>query len=175
MVAPDNAFEGSGAGTRGPAIARPAAPLVFGYAAYGAYWGAWAVMFAEYLAHRDLSMAAAGGLFSVTSVTAIATMVLIGGPAVRWPRARTTAVAFCLSAAGGIAVALADGAWLIPAFGLLGLGIGLVDVLVNIAGAELEARTRRPVLQIVHAAYGLGGGVAAVLTAVAVGRGATAA
>lgn len=146
-------------------------PLAFGYAAYGAFWGAWAVVLAEYLQARDLSLAAVGGLFSVTSVTAIATMTLAGAPAVRVPRPPALAAAFAVTAAAGLAVGVATGAALLPAFALLGVGIGMIDVLVNLAGAELEATHGRPALQLIHAAYGAGGAVGAVLTAVAVTAG----
>jgi fucose permease len=170
MTPADNVQVEPTVGLRRRRIARTSAPLLFGYATYGAYWGAWAVMFADYLAEHELSLAAAGGLFSLTSITAIATMTLIGGPAVRLPRPAALAGAFALTAAGGMALALAEGAAMPPAFALLGVGIGLVDVLVNLVGSEVEAAARRPVLQLIHAAYGLGGGVAALLTAVAIGR-----
>ena len=168
MMPADNVQVEPNTGWRPRRVARASAPLLFGYGAYGAYWGAWAVMFAEYLAQRGLSLAAAGGLFSLTSITAIATMTLIGGPAVRLPRPAALAGAFALTTAGSMAIGLAEGAGMPPAFALLGVGIGLVDVLVNLVGSEIEAAARRPVLQLVHAAYGLGGGVAALLTAVAV-------
>ena len=141
--------------------------LTLGYAVYGAFWGAWAVVLVEYLDARDLSLAAVGGLFSVTSVAAIATMTFGGALAVRLPRPPALAAAFVLAGAASLIVGVATGAWLVPAFAVLGLGIGMLDVLVNLAGAELEAATDRPVLQLVHAGYGAGGAAGALLAAVA--------
>jgi len=73
--------------------------LTGAYAVYGAFWGAWAVVLVEYLDVRDLSLAAIGGLFPVTSVTAIATMTFGGAPAVRLPRPQALAAAFALAGA----------------------------------------------------------------------------
>lgn len=141
--------------------------LACAYAVYGAFWGAWAVVLVEYLDARDLSLAAIGGLFSVTSVTAIATMTFGGAMAVRLPRPHALAAAFALAGAASLIVGTAAGGWLAPAFALLGVGIGMVDVLVNLAGAEIEATTDRPALQVIHAGYGAGGAAGAVLAAVA--------
>jgi MFS family permease len=141
--------------------------LVLAYAVYGAFWGAWAVVLVEYLAVRDLTLAAIGALFSVTSVTAIATMTLGGDVMVRPARPHALAVAFGLAGAASLLVGIAIGPWLTPAFAALGVGIGMVDVLVNLAGGEIEASTGRPALQIIHAGYGAGGAVGAVLAAIA--------
>ncbi|MGI8575476.1 MAG: MFS transporter [Egibacteraceae bacterium] len=154
-----------------PSLRRALFPLAFGYAAYGGFWGAWAVVLADYLAMRDLSLSAVGGLFAVTSITAIATMAFIGGRAVQVARPPALAAAFLVTAVAGLWVGLATGLLLLPAFALLGVGIGMIDVLVNLVGAELEAAAERPVLQLVHASYGAGGAVAAVLAALATNAG----
>lgn len=141
--------------------------LVGAYAVYGAFWGAWAVVLVEYLDLRHLSLAAIGGLFSVTSVTAIATMTFGGAPAVRLPRPQALAAAFALAGTASLIVGMAAGWRLGPAFALLGVGIGMIDLLVNLVGAEIENATDRPALQVVHAGYGAGGAVGAVLAAIA--------
>lgn len=46
---------------------------------------------------------------------------------------------------------------LVVTFPLAGLGNGLIDVYLNVAGQREESRTRRPVLQWLHASYALGG------------------
>jgi len=162
-----NGHTGHGAGRRVRSPRPGLAALVLGYAVYGAFWGAWAVVLVEYLDVRDLSLAAIGGLFSVTSVTAIATMTFGGTVAVRAPRPQALAAAFTLAGAASLIVGVAAGPWLPPAFALLGLGIGMVDVLVNLAGAEIETGTQRPALQRIHAGYGAGGAAGALLAAVA--------
>lgn len=141
--------------------------LIVGYAVYGAFWGAWAVVLVEYLETRDLTLAAVGWLFSLTSLTAIATMTLGGAPAVRLPRPQALAAAFVLAGGASLAVGVATGVWLAPSFALLGVGIGMVDILVNLAGAEVETVTERPALQLVHAGYGAGGAGGALLAALA--------
>jgi MFS family permease len=141
--------------------------LVLGYAVYGAFWGAWAVVLVEYLDARDLSLAAIGALFSVTSVIAIVTMTFGGTAAVRLPRPQALGAAFVVAGAASVIVGTAAGGWLPAAFALLGLGIGMVDVLVNVGGAELETATGRPTLQLIHAGYGAGGAGGALLTAIA--------
>ncbi|HEX6256132.1 MAG TPA: MFS transporter [Euzebyales bacterium] len=141
--------------------------LVLGYGVYGAFWGAWAVVLVEYLDVRGLTLAAIGGLFSVTSVTAIATMTFGGDLMVRPARHHALAAAFGLAGAASLLVGVATGPWLAPAFAVLGVGIGMVDVLVNLAGGEIEAATDRPALQIIHAGYGAGGATGALLAATA--------
>lgn len=125
------------------------------------------MVLAEYLEARQLSLAAVGGLFSVTTIVAIVLMTFGGAVAVRVPRPPALAAAFALAGVAGVAVGTATGPLLLPAFALLGAGIGMIDLLVNLAGAELEGLTRRPVLQLIHAAYGAGGACAAVLAALA--------
>ena len=46
---------------------------------------------------------------------------------------------------------------LLVTFVLVGVGNGLIDVYVNVAAQREETRTRRPVLQWLHASYALGG------------------
>lgn len=139
--------------------------LLSGYAVYGAFWGAWAVVLVEYLALRDLTLAAVGALFAVTSATAIATMAFGGSLAVRVSRPWALAAAFTLAGVASLLVGVATGRALPPAFALLGVGIGMVDVLVNLAGVETERETGRAALQIIHAGYGAGGAVGALLAA----------
>jgi MFS family permease len=167
MTPHGNARAASRPARRGRTLRGGLLALVLGYAVYGAFWGAWAVVLVEYLDVRDLTLAAIGALFSVTSVTAIATMTFGGALAVRLPRPPALAAAFVLAGTASLVVGVATGAWLVPAFALLGVGIGMVDVLVNLAGAEIETATDRPVLQLVHAGYGAGGAAGALLAAVA--------
>jgi MFS family permease len=55
----------------------------------------------------------------------------------------------------------------IAGFVVVGLGNGLIDVFLNVVAQRVEVRTRRPVLQWMHACYALGG-VAGALIAGAV-------
>jgi fucose permease len=56
-----------------------------------------------------------------------------------------------------LALAVAPTSMLLVTFVLVGVGNGLIDVYVNVAAQREETRTRRPVLQWLHASYALGG------------------
>jgi fucose permease len=75
------------------------------------------------------------------------------------------AASLCVHAAGNIALVLLPTEWLWAAFLLMGAGTGLIDVFVNAAGQQIEARSGSAVLQWVHASYGAGGVLFAMLTA----------
>jgi MFS family permease len=83
-----------------------------------------------------------------------------GFPVVRV--ALAVALALALQGGGALLIALSATEWLVIAFGIAGIGTGLVDVFVNAAGQSLESRTARPVLQTVHACYGVGGALGAL-------------
>jgi hypothetical protein len=147
--------------------ARGVGVLCLAYGAYGYFWGCWAVLFADFLRAHDLSPGAGSVRLAVLSVTAIVAMTLLS------PRlegaSRRALIALALSLQGGGALLIAvfgtDLQWV--AFGIAGVGTGLVDVFVNAAGQTLESRTATPVLQTVHASYGVGAAVGALATGAA--------
>jgi fucose permease len=55
---------------------------------------------------------------------------------------------------------------LLLAFALVGAGNGLIDVYLNVAAQRAEVRTRRPVLQWLHASYAFGGVTGAAVAGV---------
>jgi hypothetical protein len=60
-------------------------------------------------------------------------------------------------AIAALALAVAPTSMLLVTFVVLGVGNGLLDVYLNVAAQREETRTRRPVLQWLHASYALGG------------------
>jgi MFS family permease len=141
------------------------------YAAYGGFWGAWVVVFADFLRGRDLTAGSVSLLFALLSVVAIGVMAFVAPRLEPLSRHLTLTLALVVHGVGNAAVALAPDKLLWVAFLCMGAGTGLIDVFVNAAGQEIEGRTNRAVLQIVHAAYGAGGVVGALATALAVTNG----
>jgi hypothetical protein len=160
-----------GAGQRDGPARRGMGALLAGYAAFGAFWGTWVVVFAEFL-HRDsLSAGQASLLFTAAAVVAVGVMTFAASFLDSLPRNVTVGTGLVAAAAGGAMVAVLPPAALLAGFAVLGAGTGLVDVFVNAAGQGIEQRSRVPVLQWVHAAYGFGGAVGAVGAGIAVTAG----
>lgn len=136
--------------------------LVAGYGSYGAFWGVWVVVFTEFLAYHGLGPGQAGLRLVAVSVSAVLVMTFVAPRMEGLPRGQAVRLGLGVHALGIAAVGLAPTGWLYPAFALLGVGTGLVDVFVNAAGHDIEADARAPVLQWAHAGYGLGGAVGAV-------------
>lgn len=132
------------------------------YAAYGYFWGCWAVLFADFLSAHELSPGDGSWRLVALSVTAVLAMTLIAPRLEGMPRRLAVALALALQGGGALLIALSATEWLLIAFGIAGIGTGLVDVFVNAAGQSLESRTARPVLQTVHACYGVGGALGAL-------------
>lgn len=140
-----------------PRPARGAAPLFGAYLAFGAYWGVWAVVFADFLAERVLSDGAAGLYLAALSTTSILTMTLVAPRLGRLPLTRSIPLGLVCMGVGAVLVALGPGAWLAVGFAAIGVGNGLIDVFVNVGGQAVEAGRGRPVLQYLHASYNVGG------------------
>ena len=145
--------------------------LLAGYAAFGAFWGTWVVVFAEFLRRNSLSAGQASLLFTASAVVAIVVMTF-GAPLLDpLPRHVTVALALAAGAIGDALVAVLPREALLVGFVVLGAGTGLVDVFVNAAGQSIEERSRASVLQWVHGAYGAGGAVGAMAAGLAVSAG----
>ena len=145
--------------TSGAPVARPGqiAPLFASYLALGFYWGVWVVVFADYLAAHGLTEGEAGFQLGVLAVVSILTMTLVSPRLQRLPLATTLPLGLLAMGAGALSIANLAGGWLYVAFVPLGVGNGLLDVFANVGAQGIEARTRRPVLQFLHASYSAGG------------------
>lgn len=144
-------------GSAEPAAPGLTAPLLAGYWSFGQFWGFWVILVLEFQRHHGLTDGRLGLLYSFASLVAIATMVA-GAPRLQH-LALVTSVPLSLAslAVGAVALAFQPTSLLVLTFPLVGLGNGLIDVYLNVAGQRQEIRTRRPVLQWMHASYAFGG------------------
>lgn len=132
-------------------------PLLAGYWSFGQFWGFWVILVLEFQRDHGLSEGRLGLLYSFATVVAIATMV-VGAPRLQGlPLSTSVPLSLASLAVGAFALATQPTWLLVVSFPLAGLGNGLIDVYLNVAGQREESRTRRPVLQWLHASYALGG------------------
>ncbi len=138
-----------------PAL-RSVPSLVAGYWAFGQFWGVWVIVVFEFQALHRISEAQIGLNYTVLSVVALVVMLVIAPRLRTLPHAVTVAAALGSMVVATIAIALLpdSGVWF--GFALAGIGNGLVDVYLNVAGQRVEATIQRPVLQWMHASYALG-------------------
>lgn len=106
------------------------------------------------------------------SFGAVIGLPLAGRVVWRWGTARTVAVAGSGMALGVLAVGLAttvlgSAAALTAALALVGVSTGMVDVAMNLQGAEVERRLGRAIMPWFHAAFSAGTVVSALLGALA--------
>lgn len=138
-------------------VSRGIAPLFAAYFSFGLYWGVWVVVFADFLKARGMTAGEAGVQLGLLAVVSILTMTLVSPRLQRLPLATTIPLGVVVMGAGALLMAYAPDPWVPAAFVVLGVGNGLIDVFVNVAGQGVEARDRRPVLQFLHASYNVGG------------------
>jgi MFS family permease len=132
-------------------------PLLAGYWSFGQFWGFWVILVLEFQRHHSVSDSRLGLLYALLSVAAIATMLVGAPPLQRWPLHASVSVSLGCLGVAALALAGQPSSLLLLTFPLVGVGNGLIDVYLNIAAQREEARTRRPVLQWLHASYALGG------------------
>jgi fucose permease len=144
-------------GERDPLVRSRTLPLLAGYWSFGQFWGFWVILVLEFQRHHSLTDSRLGLLYSLMSVAAIATM-LAGAPRLQRLSLRASVpVSLACLAVAAFALAAVPTSMLVVTFVLVGVGNGLIDVYVNVAGQRQESRMRRPVLQWLHASYALGG------------------
>ncbi|HEX6261534.1 MAG TPA: MFS transporter [Actinomycetota bacterium] len=148
-------------------------PLLLAYLAFGSFWGTWVVVFADFLRHHGLTPGRVSIWWTLLSLVAILVMTFLAPRMEPLPRHGTVGWAMVAHAIGSALMVLTSTGWLPIAFVALGFGTGLVDVFVNAAAYEIEQRSRSPVLQWVHAAYGAGGVVGSLGAGIAVTAGAS--
>lgn len=136
---------------------RALVPLFAAYSVFGVYWGVWVVVFADFLRANQLSEGTAGFQLGLLAVVSILTMTLVSPRLQRYPLSVTVPIGLLAMGFGAMIVGHASGGWLALGFAVLGIGNGLLDVFVNVGGQMIEASSRRPVLQFLHASYNVGG------------------
>jgi hypothetical protein len=140
-----------------PRVRSTTLPLLAGYWSFGQFWGVWVILVLEYQRRHALTDGRLGLMYSLLSLAAIGTM-LAGAPRLQRLslRASVPASLACL-AVGAIGLALQPTSLVLVTFVVVGVGNGLIDVYLNVAAQREESRSRRPVLQWLHASYALGG------------------
>lgn len=138
-------------------LRKEVAPLLAGYWAFGQYWGMWAILVSEFLVHHDISESRIGVDYTILAVTSILVMVVVTPRMQPFALATTVPLSLLTLGIGAALQAFLGGDPVIVAFVVVGIGNGLIDVFLNVAAQAVEVRTRRPVLQWMHACYALGG------------------
>ena len=124
--------------------------LFCGYASFGTFWGVWVVVFGDFLARHRLSEGGASLFLAALSITSIATMTVVAPSLVKLPRRVSVALALAFNGVAVLLLGVAPRGWLLAAFALTGVGTGLIDVFMSLAGQQLEVSEGKPVLQWVH-------------------------
>ena len=146
---------------------------MWAYGSFGAFWGCWVVVFADFLREHGITPDQASLQLTALSVSSVAVMTVVAPRITRRARGPTIGVALVFHSVGALLIGVLPTGWLAGAFLVTGIGTGLIDVFVNAAGQELEERSDRPILQWVHATYSLGGLAGALLTGAALVAGAS--
>ena len=138
----------------------------------GLLFGAWAARIPAIRDRLALSDGELGLALAFLPIGAIIAMPLAGALAARAGSRRATRAAFALACAtiGVVAFAPSLAAFAALAFAL-GVGMGSLDVSMNVHGVTVERRYGRPILSSFHAAFSLGGLAGAGLGALVAGAG----
>jgi MFS family permease len=132
-------------------------PLLAGYWSFGQFWGVWVILVFEVQRDRAISDTGLGLAYTLISITAVVVMLFLAPRLQTLPLRVSVPLSLATLALATAAVAAVPEGGLAIAFVLIGLGNGLIDVYLNVAAQRLEVRSRRPVLQWLHASYALGG------------------
>jgi predicted MFS family arabinose efflux permease len=152
-----DATEVRAAGRSGISFRGDILPLLAGYWSFGQFWGVWVILVFELQADRDISDTRLGIDYTIISIAAVAVMLLLAPRLQGLPASTSVPLSLGSLAIATFAVAYLPDDALLVGFLLVGLGNGLIDVYLNVAAQRLEVRSRRPVLQWLHASYALGG------------------
>jgi MFS family permease len=139
------------------ALLREIGPLLAGYWAFGQYWGVWVIIVFEFLRDHGISEGRIGFDYTILSVVSVFAMVFLTPRLQSLPAATTVPLSLITLALGALIQMLHPGWLVIAGFAVVGIGNGLIDVFLNVVAQRVEVRTRRPVLQWLHACYALGG------------------
>lgn len=133
------------------------APLLAGYWSFGQFWGVWVILVFEFQDSHGLTNARIGIYYTLLSLIAVGVMLLVAPRLQPFALSTTVPLSLGVMSVATFAIAYLPTDRILLAFALLGVGNGLVDVYMNVAAQRSEARTRKPVLQWMHATYALGG------------------
>jgi cyanate permease len=135
----------------------PILPLLAGYWSFGQYWGVWVILVFEFQKAHRISDPRLGLLYTVLSATAVVVMLVIAPRMQRFALSTNVPISLAALGIGTLALTYLPDALTFLGFAAVGVGNGLIDIYGNVAAQRAEVRSRKPVLQWLHASYALGG------------------
>ncbi|MEP7059356.1 MAG: MFS transporter [Actinomycetota bacterium] len=138
-------------------LATPILPLLAGYWSFGQYWGVWVILVFEFQKAHHISDPHLGLLYTLLSATAVIVMLVIAPRMQHLSLSTNVPLSLVSLGIGTLAITYLPNAYTFVGFAAVGVGNGLIDIYGNVAAQQAEVKSRRPVLQWLHAAYALGG------------------
>jgi len=147
--------------------ARERRGLVLAFAAFGLFWGAWAALLPALKAQVGLSDGELGLALGALALAALPSMPLAGRLVDRFGAAKLVRLSLVAFAVVTPFPALTRSTWgLVPAFVLIGLTTGFLDVVINTAAAAWERLEEHGLMALCHAMFSAGVLVGSVMTGV---------
>jgi MFS family permease len=162
--------------TEGSVLARWRWTITAAFGLGGIALSAWGPRLPAIQASLGIGTAVIGLLLAGVTVGAIVGL-LVSAPVLRWAGSRrSVAGALLLTAVAmtvmGIALILGSVPLLAAAFVVVGLGIGVLDVVINVEGSAIERAAGRTLMPMMHAAWSIGAaagsGIGALCAAVGI-------
>jgi hypothetical protein len=124
-----------------------------GFAAFGAFWGAWGAALPAVQSHAGVDDGQLGVALLCIGAGALVSMRLAGTLVDRWGAAALPATMAAFGAAAVLPGLAASAAGLSAALLALGATSGAVDVALNAEGTRSETATGRPILSLAHGTF----------------------
>ena len=127
--------------------------VLCGFAAFGAFWGAWGATLPAVQSHAGVDDGQLGLALLCIGAGALASMRLAGTVVDRWGAPALPASLGAFAAAAVLPGLATSTAGLCAALLVLGATSGAVDVAINAEGVRSEAATGRPVMSLAHGSF----------------------
>src|SRR4051794_9931103 len=124
-----------------------------GFAAFGAFWGAWGAALPAVQSHAGVDDGQLGVALLCIGAGALVSMRLAGTLVDRWGAAALPATMAAFGAAAVLPALASSAAGLSAALLVLGASSGAVDVAINAEGTRSETATGRPILSLAHGTF----------------------
>jgi hypothetical protein len=124
-----------------------------GFAAFGAFWGAWGAALPAVQSHAGVDDGQLGVALLCIGAGALVSMRGAGTLVDRWGAAALPATMAAFGAAAALPGLATSTAGLSATLFVLGAGSGAVDVAINAEGTRSESATGRPILSLAHGTF----------------------
>ena len=124
-----------------------------GFAAFGAFWGAWGAALPAVQSHAGVDDGQLGLALLFIGAGALVSMRLAGTLVDRWGTAALPATMAAFGACAALPGLASSTLGLSAALFVLGAGSGAVDVAINAEGTRSETATGRPILSLAHGTF----------------------